>query len=136
MKTPEELMKQRYIVIADWPQGNINPFHVGDILEEQSIYFTRINNAKSIHRDEIVKYPHLFKRLCWWEERKPQEMPEYVKRIGILDRSKFIFDRVKEWAIEKDNLIGISEDNKMVYPPWLQPATEEEYLEYTKQSNI
>lgn len=74
--TPEELLRPRYKVIADFPQGAFR-FKVGEILEKKGIHFT--GEAKSINENEINKYPHLFHKLEWWEERQEDEMPEYIR---------------------------------------------------------
>ena len=36
--------------------------------------------------EDILAMPHLFRRLEWWEHRKPEEMPEYVKVIKTPDQ--------------------------------------------------
>lgn len=64
----EELLKVRYKVVADYPHSQ---FKIGDIL---SVEFTGILSPKP-----IGNYPHLFKKLEWWEDRTDDEMPEYVK---------------------------------------------------------
>lgn len=62
--TTEELLKPRYKVIAEYPQSYLK---VGDIFEADNV--TKF----------MANYPHLFKPLAWWEERKVEDMPEYVK---------------------------------------------------------
>lgn len=77
MKTQEELMQLRYKVIADWPKSRYN---VGDIIPVTEIsdwYYYYHDPA--ISNTMIDKYPHLFKKLDWWEDLEPDDMPEYVK---------------------------------------------------------
>jgi len=78
--TTEELLKPRYKVIADYPKSL---YHVGDILNagwrsEDLIY---CDHDGPRWRD----YPHLFKKLEWWEDRKIEDMPEYLKQTGMVD---------------------------------------------------
>lgn len=78
----EQLLKVRYKVIADYPDSKFNE---GDILVEQDEkafnQFTLYRNGKGIGfwNYDFGKYPHLFKKLQWWEEREESDMPEYVK---------------------------------------------------------
>lgn len=68
-----ELLKPRYKVIADWPGMK---FDVGEILFES---YTKGLTNDYIKNGWCDKYPHLFKPLQWWEDRKPEEMPKYLK---------------------------------------------------------
>lgn len=72
--TPEELMKPRYKVIADYPGC---PFKVGQVLEK-----VKTVSGKWFVRGMFYQpddYPANFKKMQWWEERKPDDMPEYIK---------------------------------------------------------
>ena len=66
--TVEELLMPRYKVIADYP-GMDDSYEIGEVLKPA---YTGIVDA----------YPHLFRKLNWWEERKVEDMPEYVKVIA------------------------------------------------------
>lgn len=118
-----ELMKPRVKIIAPWPHAG--PFKVGDILmqfhPEVDIWRTCVNgiwSKSTIH--DVSKYPHLFKRLEWWEDRKPEEMPEYVK-----DKYNQVH---KVTSVER---IGANLE-KGFYAHWknVQPATLAEYQQY------
>lgn len=78
------------------------------------------------------KYPHLFKRLSWWEEREESEMPEYVKNAadGIVFKVEYNFrsktpSDVKTW----------NNNWRMFWHSLydLLPATETEYLSHKNQ---
>lgn len=102
----DELLKPRYKVIADYP-GNIIP--IGSIFWDdiESINIITPTGSKSIqssypyrHKD---KFPHLFKKLEWWEDRKPEEMPEYVKVIRedcVKDTG--LYCKVFRWSVYDD----------------------------------
>ena len=75
--TTEELLKPRYKVIADYPNCT---FSVGQVLVQDDKEETDFWTGDQLYTDRYPKqYPHLFKKLEWWEERKPEDMPEYVK---------------------------------------------------------
>ena len=66
--TVEELLKPRWKVIADYPKSQ---FKVGEIIESKTGFLYCFED-----------YPHLFQPLQWWEERKLEDMPEYVNYNG------------------------------------------------------
>lgn len=139
--TTEELMRPRYKVIADWPQSNVNPFHVGDILIKGGIHFTRISSPKSIHEDEIWNYPHLLRRLEWWEERKPEGMPDYVL---VTEKCYSLYGFEKYGQICKEGSVhkvvrwyGSSPfitDKEFLLACYILPATESEYQSYIEKA--
>lgn len=78
--TPEDLMKPRYKVIADFPQWSSFKYKIGDLLEKLGIHFVGSGTSRGINENEIDLYPAIFKKLEWWEERKESDMPQYVKK--------------------------------------------------------
>jgi hypothetical protein len=85
--TPEELLKTRYKVIADYP-GQC--FEKGEIIQGDVAYL--ISGEGWSKKDRMVDYPALFKKLEWWEGREPEEMPDWIK-----DGDKIY--RTKDWKI-------------------------------------
>lgn len=79
--TTEELLKPRRKVIAPWPGMERDGIKVGDIIidPDRPNECCRYLDGSAAFTFDWDKYPHLFKRLEWWEERKPEDMPEYVK---------------------------------------------------------
>lgn len=123
--TTEELLKPRYKVIADWPD---NLFNLGDILIESDIVEDWVQTDNFLHglnKSSVDKYPHLFCRLEWWEERKPEDMPKYIKWGDNVGKLGDIFSK---------NLNGIAiatfpnENGVAMHLSEYEPATEEEYL--------
>lgn len=106
MSDIKELLKPRYKVIADYP-GNDIP--IGYIITDVD-YYTRRNV-------DFDKWPHIFKKLEWWEDRKPEEMPEYLK----VKSTKGIFK-------VSDLVSGVYKNYLMNY----LPATKEEYENQNK----
>jgi hypothetical protein len=99
----KELMNPRFEVIADYPS---NPNAVGTILEcpdfgEGSVkqwieYFSR--------------YPHLFKRLNWWEYRTTEQMPKklickaFGSNNGIIPIEEWDMDTLWGWRNKNDRI--------------------------------
>lgn len=117
--TPEELLKPRYKVIADYPE---NIFNVGEILPSP---LQKIKELTPQMIGMYDKYPHLFKKLEWREERKENEMPDF-----ILDRGK-VFE-VHKWRKENTIWIPLCDDGNWHYYTPILPITEEEYLKQIK----
>jgi len=86
----KNLLNPRFKVIAEYPN---TIFKKDDILERIKYKDTDINiselltNSKrcginklsGLHFSDLEKYPHLFKKLNWWDERKQDELPTYLK---------------------------------------------------------
>ena len=77
--TKEELLKPRWKVIADYPGRDTAGIEVGDILtisnvDQPSTHYV----ADSHYYINLDLYPHLFRKLNWWQERKKEDLPEYV----------------------------------------------------------
>lgn len=117
----EELLKPRYKVIADYPGSD---FEVGGIIE-----------MIAFNVDVFKDFPHLFKRLEWWQERTIEEMEsvKYAKVIkyrgywregDIVKIEKFVHG-----SVTLAQPTGYYLKYKHYQPVFeLQPATEQEYL--------
>jgi hypothetical protein len=117
--TPEDLLKPRYKVVADYPDSI---FKIGGIL---------IQGEKDL--TEAAKYPHLFKKLEWWEEREEKDMPEYLKCIKTPDQLHFSDEIFKVewngviWAKSERGLCVVSTNCYI-------PVTAAEYLQYKNKT--
>ncbi len=89
--TAKELMNPRFEVIADYPS---NQNEVGTILE-----CPNFDNdfTKQFWIESNEKYPHLFRKMNWWEKRTAEQMPKKV--MSILDDKGDTFD-IQEWDME------------------------------------
>lgn len=121
-----DLMTPRYLVIADYPNSN---FNVGDILTFVSKYnvFKKPDCSSIINADDIDKYPHLFRKLSWWENREMREMPDYVHNYV----SGYFFKVIK-WRIEYGMPKATIRGAGSIRADWLNPITKEEYEQYLK----
>lgn len=125
-----DLLKPRYLVAADYP---CTSFIVGSIWNEDEM----ICHATLIDETYPEKFPHLFRKLKWWEHRKPEEMPEYVKFYAPLPQ-RFIIGKISDWGIvgkccivKSDTDISYRELSKLDLP-----ATKEEYDLYQQSHKI
>jgi hypothetical protein len=129
--SPEELLKPRYKVIADYPNSELG---IGDLLMQyiagsvwRHIWTSGEWTDITIHNPE--KYPHLFRKLEWWEERTNEEMPQYVK--GEYEGKVYGIWKVIFWELDKGR--GMLNDNSCVsFSSFVVPATETEYLNQNK----
>jgi hypothetical protein len=146
--TKEELLKPRYKVIADYP-GRWKEFEIGGIITidkllnaeligkliypsreklKDSLLYNKpcwiSENEMKIYGEGFFKlYPHLFKKLEWWEERKPEELPHYVidKEIPTV--------KYKVYGWLQNNAMFQFSDSEMAitHTQFFVPATKEEY---------
>ena len=145
----QELLKPRYKVIADYPYC---PYEIGELVEFStsgtSFLCTRTKEYDDF-REDIVdnnnyfaikaldKYPHLFRRLEWWEDRDVKDMPEYLKS-NINDKNWYgnvVFEKVDMFYGDNNEYVAlVDRDEMMQYcTSWYLPATETEYLNQTNQ---
>lgn len=133
--TPEELLKPRYKVIALWP--NSKDTRVGAIMVfDNGIQAYLGGNATFfsplVMINEVKKYPHLFKKLDWWEDRELADLPEYVCWSESKNRE---ITKVVSWdnhpaygnycyTVESSGFKNIPGECK------LMPATEQEYNDF------
>jgi len=131
-----ELLTPRYKVEADYPNS---PFKVGDILmiEKHELHeFVRHGHLVTLH-STIQQYPHLFRRMNWWEQRQIDDMPEYVKCV---DSDCTEYFKVTDWVFsEEENCLCKVDDDVYTgigydYEGNITPATETEYLDYLKNN--
>lgn len=137
--TTEQLLIPRYKVIADYPRSKYN---IGDILElpvkvlctncatgEKQLEYAQTHGDTE---SDFDSYPAIFRRMNWAEERKPEELPEYVKHV----KSGFI-EKIK--AYERHNLILFAivdtEGSNMRLIDYIEPSTEEAYLAQQKSQH-
>lgn len=143
MLTPEELLKPRVRCKGDgeyhFPGSCFKPGEILDVAHDGA----RLVSPKTgnyVDWLKYKKYPHLFEEVQWWEDRKPEDMPEYVKD------NKGIIRKVDRWLWDEDSEVKNSlycELSKPVgghidwYPHTFGflPATETEYLNHKNKSN-
>lgn len=138
--TPEQLLIPRYKVIADYPGSD---FKVGQIIELENEITGEFSSVWNYNiygpspwvysQSDFDTYPAIFRRMNWAEERKPEDLPEYV--LATVD-SEYPYNRglivktddiLQHWKrIEFEHLAKMIGD-------CFEPSTEEEYLAQQKQ---
>ena len=100
--TASELMKPRYEIIASYPGISYN---VGRIIEPikpgSSVYDCFEASASQTIRSP-EKYPHLFRKMDWWEHRKVEDMPKKLICKAIPNDNEVM--EIQEW--DMDLLVG------------------------------
>lgn len=131
--TPQELLKPRYKAIADWPFMEQYLVEVGKIYSHDWNNKMAKINGDAFSTLPLDKYPHLFKKLEWWEDRKVEDMPGYVKHAdGQIEKVLWVTD---------DHGISMQLENNNNGRNWrvvrnvmcfFEVATESEYNDYIK----
>ena len=134
----ENFMMPRYKLIEDYPNSE---FRVGDVLEFKHIhpypnYSLKFGVDKIVFPEYIDDFPHLFKKLQWWEDRNPEEMPKYLKMISYI---KPCTNNPENFELKKGQVFkpGKFSINSFEIGHWIFstqltiPATKEEYESYT-----
>jgi hypothetical protein len=102
--TAQELLKPRFEVIADYP---FNPYEIGNLVENIAntsiALYARINDTDHLSSiDFFDKYPHLFRKLKWWERRSVEDMPKRLICKAIQDDTEIM--EIQEW--DMDIMVG------------------------------
>lgn len=129
-----DLLKPRYKVIAYYPGS---PFEIGEVLELSTLPpYTNGNGDKELNlygnendavpEEDVIEAHTVFRKLEWWEERKPEEMPEYVE-----NRFTNVIDKV---LVHFKDDVAICETLKHEFAYHrIIPSTESDYNNYIKQ---
>lgn len=118
----ERLMMPRIIVTAPMPGLD---YSIGDVILPHPVHGFDIFPYPD-------KYPHLFKRLEWWADRKIEDMPKYLKHK--LKDQDFTFHKIIKWDLER--LFAFENENRgcdlLLWSAKYNylPATESDYLAY------
>lgn len=122
--TVEQMLLQKYQVIADYPGSNYN---VGEIVT-------------AYHSDEYKNYPSVFKHLKWYKGIPIEEMAKIkyakvVEYVGYWRVGDIV--EVIDYVIEKKPFLHISElvlKGKYKHSvDKIIPATEEDYIKFRKE---
>lgn len=140
MKTPEQLMQPRYKVVAEDTSGRLmvgSIITLDKMLPDNALAHLGIEkipdtqpygeyNGKCWYAEELDKYPHLFQPLQWWEDRQPEDMPEYVKD----KENDQLMYKVYEWYWGNSYFQFEPETGLITPTIYFIPATLAEYQQY------
>ena len=136
--TNGELMVRRFMVTGLYPNS---PYAIGDILTQWGEASDGengfvLNQKKPFHYlTAPEKYPTIFREMQWYEQRKVEDMPDYVRCVSTpcptYEPTEGNVYEVAVWWMEdcgrtKDKVNLIMSSNCYL------PATEEEYLNQKK----
>lgn len=134
-----DLMQPRFKVIADYPNRPLT-MPIGHILTSNKFgagqWWHQYTDEEPIHIDGYeTPYPSILKKLEWWEDRKIEEMPEYVK-LMLNGKASFVH-KVIRWMLEPNNFgqplyeyLNRVGQIMTACVSELEPATQEEYSAY------
>jgi hypothetical protein len=102
---PVEFLKQRWLVLGNWPGRQPDRYHIGEII-------TEANGPNELPRNQYGELrfplpwedcPLLFQKLMWWEERE-EELMKTVKYLKNTKRNQFyqVSEMVPAFSIEED----------------------------------
>lgn len=119
--TPTELMKPRYKVIADWPDNSKHK--IGNIINAGNVEWPEN------YCEWLDNFPHLFKKLEWWEERNENELPAWIKCNSRSDDFLpfGIVGIALRWAIEREIVFINFKDNACWIKNYI-PACEADFI--------
>lgn len=93
----KDLLKPRFEVIADYPSSL---YAIGDEVEEHEIdkfHYQNCGDYQYTSAQTLSKYPHLFRKLNWWEKRTVEQMP---KKLMSMADSKCDTYEIEKWNME------------------------------------
>ena len=95
--TARELLQPRYEVIADYPKSD---FKVGQIIQcsDDLVNDKDVGAFLLKFKYSFDKYPHLFKKLNWWEHRKVEDMPKKLICKAIPNDTEV--QKIESWDME------------------------------------
>lgn len=107
----EELMKPRFVIIADYPNNDLGK--VGEILDRDWCKYINDDEEDGLEW-RVSDFPHLFRKLNWWEYRKEEDMPKrLISKAFTYQETKEVSNEIFEiesWDME--NLLGWTNKEK------------------------
>lgn len=118
------LLAPRYKVIALWPNTD---YDIGNIIYDPS---------PKKQKEFFDLYPHLFKPLHWWEDRKHSDLPNYIKWVSPGSEEIYFF-KVNNWYTSPNTseIAGVEVNAGRMFIKDCWPATEQEYNDYIKSKS-
>lgn len=102
----KELMIPRFEVMAFYPGCNShNIYEIGSVLTDNGKTAVNDQDGKAVFPIDFEQYPHLFRKLNWWEYRTVEQMPQKLKCNALYDDDTVHF--IEVW--DMDNLFGYTD---------------------------
>lgn len=124
--TKEQLLQKRFKFILPFPGAH---WRIGGIFELVGDDLYAVSGLPIKMLGCILEeYPHIFQPLPWYSDRKPEDMPEYLKW-----RTKQQIVKPVRWEANCEFYYLSEHDIVGYYSDYTDPATEEEYNAYINQ---
>lgn len=132
MKTKEELMQPRFKVINKYPLSCLEVGEVFEFIDGVCNRKIAVGMPKKINNHAwCEQYPAIFRPMQWYEDRKVEDMPEYVLYKDETS-SRYGIHRVVNYDRIKAGYITMDWGNSTA--PNFLPATEQDFKTF-KQNN-
>lgn len=143
-----DLFIPRYLCLNDFP-GNMS-FEEGGVYQENKSLGYLLNEGTNGWNDSFSfrfnpeRYPVNFKKLEWWEHRKIQEMPIYLRYNGlaflnlrgkVIKPYKIVHSSYMQVYVTEQNWIGNNGSTSSLHIKFFNPASKEEFDEQNKCNN-
>lgn len=122
----QKLLQPRYEVVADYPHSCHT---TNSVIEPDKNGFIAFTVHAPNHCGIPEAYPHLFRKLSWWERREESEMPGYVKN----DKEVY-----RNYGIKYGHMVKVVEEefNCLLNLHDLLPATQTDYLTFINKKKV
>ena len=104
--TAAELLIPRFEIIAGYPNSI---YAIGDLVEEHvpdKFHYISDGNHQYASSQTLEKYPHLFRKLNWWEHRKEEDMPKKLISMSSKDDPNFDIEKEEVYEILKWDMVS------------------------------
>ncbi len=140
--TNEQLMLKRIKIVSPFPFMDRYNYTLGDILTDNGVKAVLNQDDKAVFATKWEDYPLIFTILPWYEGRKPEDLPAFVKyndgiRIVVIKAKGYETNQYKEvmavidkTGIDLDKLRLAAFDKLYLKNAWALPATQAEYDEF------
>ena len=88
----KELLIPRFEVVEDYPNSTIKKGSIITPINEKNLHYDCIQDhlCNLIFKPE--RYPHLFRKLNWWEKRTKEQMPKKLISLSKKDAEGFLLE--------------------------------------------
>lgn len=100
----KDLMKPRFVTIANYPDCEKRGIYVGKIISfdhYDSIWnqWYNMDGESKLYDAYYNRFPHIFKKLNWWEKRNVEDMPKRLICKAIPNDTEII--EIQGWDMNK-----------------------------------
>jgi len=97
----EDLLKPRFEIIENFPDNHYGK--VGTVLDRNWSKYPDDDETKEPIWS-ISDFPHLFRKLNWWEHREKEDMPKKIKSLCYKDNPDFDLEKEEVFIVLEWNM--------------------------------